>query len=120
MRLMNNQEASKTITIGMPVYNDVNFIEKSLESILNQTHQNFELIISDDGATDGSDLVCKKYAAKDPRIIYIRQPKNLGISKNMEFLYSQATKKYFMWAGDDDLLAPAFIETLINSLERNP
>ena len=110
----------KIITIGMPVYNDVNFIEKSLETILNQTFQNFELIISDDGSTDGSELICRKYSEKDSRVKYIRQAKNLGISKNMEFLLTLAHSKYFMWAGDDDLLAPTFIEKLINSLENNP
>ncbi|MBA3706462.1 MAG: glycosyltransferase family 2 protein [Bacteroidetes bacterium] len=117
---MKYEETATALTIGMPVYNDVRFIQQSLESILNQTFQNFELIISDDGATDGSELICQKYAKKDLRIKYIRQPKNLGISKNMEFLYAQANKKYFMWAGDDDLIAPTFIEKLINSLENNP
>jgi len=108
------------ITIGMPVFNDSAFIEDSLNSILNQTYQNFELIISDDCSLDGSDLICKSYAQKDSRIKYIRQPKNLGISKNMEFLLAQANSKYFMWAGDDDLLAPGFIKELISSLEKNP
>ena len=107
------------ITIGMPVYNDVNFIEESIKSILTQTYKNFEFIISDDCSTDGSDLICKKYLIKDSRIRYIRQPKNLGISKNMEFLLKRANTKYFMWAGDDDILAPTFIETLIKSIENN-
>lgn len=108
------------ITIGMPVYNDLAFIEESLNSILNQTYQNFELIISDDCSSDGSDLICKRYVKKDQRIKYVRQPKNLGISKNMEFLLAQANTKYFMWAGDDDLLAPDFIKELISSLEKKP
>ncbi|OFX32455.1 MAG: hypothetical protein A2X08_00575 [Bacteroidetes bacterium GWA2_32_17] len=103
----------------MPVYNDVNFIEESIKSILTQTYKNFEFIISDDCSTDGSDLICKKYLIKDSRIRYIRQPKNLGISKNMEFLLKRANTKYFMWAGDDDILAPTFIETLIKSIENN-
>ncbi len=108
------------ITIGMPVYNDVSFIEKSLDSILGQTYQNFELIISDDGSTDGSELICRKYSEKDARIKYFRQQKNLGISKNMEFLLTKAHTKYFMWTGDDDILAPSFIKKLILSLENNP
>ncbi|OFX17426.1 MAG: hypothetical protein A2033_07815 [Bacteroidetes bacterium GWA2_31_9] len=108
------------ITIGMPVFNDVIFIEKSLNSIINQTYSHFELIISDDGSTDGSEDICKKYADFDSRIKYIRQSKNLGISKNMEFLLGLAKSKYFMWAGDDDILAPTFIEKLIRSLENNP
>jgi glycosyltransferase involved in cell wall biosynthesis len=105
------------LTIGMPVFNDVDFIKESLNSLLNQSFDSFKLIISDDGSTDGSQLVCEKYAKEDSRIIYIRQPKNLGISKNMEFLLSQCTSEYFMWAGDDDLWDKLFIEKLILKLE---
>jgi glycosyltransferase involved in cell wall biosynthesis len=103
----------------MPVFNDVEFIEKSIVSLLNQTEKRFILFISDDGSTDGSAAICKKYEAIDPRIIYYKQPKNLGISKNMEFLLKQADTPYFMWAADDDLWNPTFIEKHIYSLENN-
>ena len=105
------------VTIGMPVYNDVNFIEQSIECILKQSFQDFELIISDDCSIDGCDIICKKYCEKDSRIKYIRQEKNIGISKNMKFLLNIANTKYFMWAGDDDVLEPTFIEKLIHKLE---
>jgi glycosyltransferase involved in cell wall biosynthesis len=108
------------VTIGLPVYNDRDFIEKSLQSLLNQTFKDFLLIISDDCSTDGSAEICLKYAKKDDRIRYIRQQVNLGISKNMAFLFSQAKSKYFMWAGDDDLYVPDFIKILINTLDKNP
>lgn len=101
----------------MPVFNDVDFIEESLLSLLNQSFENFKLIISDDSSSDGSQLICEKYAGIDSRIVYIRQPKNLGISKNMEFLLSQCSSKYFMWAGDDDLWDKQFVEKLIARLE---
>jgi glycosyltransferase involved in cell wall biosynthesis len=107
------------ITIGMPVFNDLAFIEKSLDSILNQSYRNFILIISDDCSSDGSDLICKRYAQKDSRIKYIIQPKNIGISKNMNFLLEQAQTPYFMWAADDDLWSTMFIDKLINALEVN-
>ncbi len=107
------------ITIGMPVFNDVDFIEESLISILDQSFTNFKLIISDDGSTDGSQTICEKYAAIDHRIEYIRQPKNLGISRNMEFLLSQANTPYFMWAADDDLWDKMFVEKLVKLLNNN-
>jgi glycosyltransferase involved in cell wall biosynthesis len=110
----------KQLTIGMPVYNDIEFIEQSLISLAGQEFQNYELIISDDGSTDGSGKVCEDYAKKDPRIKYIRQPRNLGISKNMEFLLAQSESKYFMWAGDDDLWDSKFTLHLISALENNP
>lgn len=109
---MNINERNVQVTIGMPVFNDVQFIEESLLSILNQTFKDFVLIISDDGSTDGSADICKKYALLDKRVKYIRQDRNLGISKNMEFLLSQAKTPYFMWAADDDLWDPTFIENL--------
>src|SRR5690554_7612694 len=86
------------ITIGMPVFNDVDFIEESILSVLNQSFSDFELIISDDGSSDGSADICKQYAEKDSRVRYVRQAKNLGISKNMEWLLNQSKNKYFVWA----------------------
>lgn len=108
------------ITIGMPVFNDVLFIEKSIKSVLSQTFTDFILIISDDGSTDGSQQICEKYVELDSRVKYIRQPKNLGISKNMQYLLSLAETPYFMWAGDDDLMDETFVKKLYNALENNP
>ncbi len=107
------------LTIGMPVFNDIGFIEESLNSILNQNETSFLLIISDDGSTDGSEKICRMYAEKDSRIQYIRQPKNLGISRNMQFLLNQAHTPYFMWAADDDLWHPDFTKELVSLLEQN-
>lgn len=107
------------ITIGMPVFNDIDFIEESLKSILGQSHKDFKLIISDDGSSDGSGEVCERYANQDDRILYIRQPKNLGISKNMKYLLMQAETPFFMWAGDDDLWDTQFVEKLIALLKAN-
>jgi len=110
----------KLVSIGMPVYNDRQFLDKSIKSILNQTYIDFELILSDDCSTDGSAQVCEEYLLKDARIKYIRQEQNIGISRNMEFLLHQATGDYFMWAGDDDLWHPDFITLLVNALESSP
>lgn len=107
------------ITIGMPVFNDIEFIEESICSILDQDFSDFLLIISDDGSTDGSEAICRRFAEKDSRILYIRQPKNLGISKNMEFLLDRANTEYFMWAADDDLWDKRFVSELIQRLENS-
>ncbi|SFT66562.1 Glycosyltransferase involved in cell wall bisynthesis [Lishizhenia tianjinensis] len=107
------------VTIGMPVFNDIEFIEESIESLLNQSYENFKLILSDDGSTDGSSDICLKYAEIDDRIEYIRQPKNLGISRNMEFLARESDTEYFMWAGDDDIWHKEFLEKCVSLLELN-
>ena len=117
---MGTENTSATLTIGMPVFNDVLFIEDSLKSLLNQTYTNFILILSDDDSSDGSAEICERYALMDERIKYVRQPDNIGISKNMEYLLKESQTKYFMWAADDDLWAPDFIKNLISGLENHP
>ncbi len=112
-------EDNKLVSIGMPVYNDEKFLATALDSLLDQSYSNFEIIISDDCSTDGSASICKKYAEKDRRIKYIRQEINLGISHNMEFLLHEATGEYFMWAANDDIWHSDFIRTLKNTLDQN-
>lgn len=107
------------LTIGLPVYNDALFLEKTLDSILNQSFENFKLIISDDCSTDNSKEICIRYKKKDSRIEYIRQKKNIGISRNMQFLLSKATTEFFMWAGDDDIMLPDYLQVLITELQNN-
>lgn len=108
------------VSIGMPVFNDKLFIRKALDSLLAQSHANFELILSDDCSSDGSAEICKEYAARDSRIEYIRQEQNIGISRNMKFLLNKARGKYFMWAANDDMWHHDFIQVLLNGLTANP
>ena len=107
------------VSIGMPVFNDKEYISESLDSLLSQSFKDFELIISDDNSLDGSEEICVQYAQKDPRIKYFKQQSNLGIQQNMEFVLDQASGKFFMWAADDDLWANNFIEKLVIELEKN-
>jgi glycosyltransferase involved in cell wall biosynthesis len=109
-----------TLTIGMPVFNDRDFIEQSINSLLEQTFKDYLLIISDDGSTDGSGDICKEFARKDSRIHYIRQKFNLGISGNMQYLLSLAETEFYMWAGDDDLYDSNFIKNHIDELKLSP
>lgn len=106
-------EALPIVSIGMLVYNDSKFIAKAIESLLNQTYHNFELIISDDCSDDGSAMICQDYMKNDSRIKYSRTAKNIGISANMMHVLSMAVGEIFMWASDDDLWDPRFIEELI-------
>ncbi len=108
-----------TVSIGMPVYNDEKFLHSALTSILAQSFKDFELIISDDKSTDGSSNICKEFAASDSRITYIRQERNLGISRNMKFLLENAKGKYFMWAANDDIWATDFMKLHVKCLKCN-
>ena len=68
------------LSIGLPVYNGENYLAESLEALLGQTYEDFELIISDNASTDGTADICQRYGKQDSRIRYIRQPRNIGLN----------------------------------------
>jgi len=108
------------ISVGMPVYNGGEWLEAAIESILEQTLKNFELIISDNASTDGSDEICKKFAAADSRIRYIRQPVNTGSHENYTFVCRAARSRYFKWASCSDICHETFLELCVGELEARP
>lgn len=105
-----------TVTIGMPVYNDATYLPKALDDIVGQSFEDFELIISDNGSTDESPEICQRYAERDSRIRYVRQPENLGQQRNFMFLLRQARGEFFMWAASDDRWHRDFVSTLVDAL----
>lgn len=109
-----------TVSIGLPVYNRENFIGKTLDSLLAQTYTDFEIIVSDNGSTDGTGHICLDYAQRDSRIRYIRQPQNLGLLGNFNFVMKEARGKYFMWTASDDLCEAEFVGELVKCLENDP
>lgn len=90
------------MSIGMPVYNAEGFVKKAIESLLNQSFKDFELIISDNNSTDGTSTICQEYAEKDTRIRLYVQQTNRGPSENFKFVLNMAQCPYFMWAAADD------------------
>jgi glycosyltransferase involved in cell wall biosynthesis len=108
-----------TVTIAMPVYNGDKYIRMSLDSILAQTYSDFELIISDNASTDGTETICREYLRRDKRIRYNRFTENLGAAKNYNYLYEMSTGKYFRWSNHDDLWAPTNLEKCIEVLEKD-
>lgn len=107
------------VSVGLPVYNGEAFLEDAIESILGQTLDDFELIISDNASTDRTPEICQRYAASDPRIRYFRQPENLGASPNYDFTFYQARGRYFRWAAHDDVIEPTMLEACVEALEAN-
>ena len=108
------------VSIGLPVFNGANSVSTAIEGILAQTHENFELIISDNCSTDETSQICKSYAARDKRIRYICQSLNIGATMNFRYVLEQAHGKYFFWAPCDDSRSPDFIEVNVAFLEANP
>ena len=113
--LINITEKKPTkVSIGMPVYNGEKYIRDALNSLLEQTFSNFELIISDNCSTDGTAKICQEYALRDNRIIYHRQKTNIGAAANFEFVLNSARAPIFMWAAHDDKWTKGF---LYNAME---
>jgi len=108
------------VSIGMPVYNGEKFITEALESILAQSFQDFELIISDNASTDRTQEICLEYVQKDSRISYHRNEKNLGAAPNYNLLFHMAKGEYFKWAACDDKMAPDFLSKCVDVLDQNP
>jgi glycosyltransferase involved in cell wall biosynthesis len=108
------------ISIGMPVYNGAASLPTALDAMLAQTFTAFEIIISDNGSTDATETIAREYAARDPRIRYIRQPVNLGATPNFRFVMDRASAPYFMWAACDDVRSPDFLAENIAFLDAHP
>lgn len=117
-----NQQYDETtpVAIGMPVYNGERYLEDTLVSVLNQTHTAFSLFIADNASTDRTEEICRDYASRDARIHYIRNPVNLGASKNYTVCFQPATSPYFRWQNADDPIEPTLIEKCLQALEAQP
>lgn len=112
--------SSVKVTIGLPVYNGDDYLVDAIESLLNQTYRNFELIIADNGSTDGTEQICTSYAATDQRIHYMRSEENRGATWNYNRLVPLAQGQYFRWAAHDDLCESTHLEACVDVLENNP
>jgi len=110
------------VTIFTPNYNCARFISETIESILNQTYENFEYIIIDDCSTDRSWQIIQNYANKDKRIKIYRNKKNLGIvrNRNKGFKKRSPQSKYFVIIDSDDVSLKNRIELQVRFLEDNP
>ncbi|RZD45207.1 MAG: hypothetical protein CXT78_05515 [Thaumarchaeota archaeon] len=108
------------ISIGVPVFNGQNFIKARLDSILNQSFTDFEVIISDNNSTDLTLEICKEYAKKDKRIHLTKQEKNIGLFWNYKFVLDNSLGDYFVIANVDDLWEKDFLLKNFETLESNP
>jgi glycosyltransferase involved in cell wall biosynthesis len=108
------------LTIGLPVYNGAKYLAESLESLLGQSFTDFELIISDNASTDGTGEICRRYEKQDSRVRYFRQPRNLGLAPNVNFIVSQATGELYKEAAHDDLYARSLLERCVAALDEYP
>ncbi len=107
------------VSVVMPTYNRANVIGGAIDSILNQTYDNFEFIIVDDGCTDSTYEVLEKYAAKDKRIILLKQ-NNQGPAAARNAAVDKAQGKYIAFMDDDDISVPNRLAKQVTFLEKYP
>jgi glycosyltransferase involved in cell wall biosynthesis len=112
---MNN--GKPRVSIGVPVYNGDKYIEEVLDSLLTQTFEDFELIVSDNASTDRTPEICQAYAARDSRIRYYRHEENRGAAWNFNHVVELAQGEYFKWAAADDICAPSLIAKCVEILD---
>ncbi len=117
---MSENQPGPRVTIGMPVYNGAEFLDEAIESILKQTFDDFELVISDNASTDATEEICRSFAERDHRVRYFRQEKNLGAAPNHNFTVHQARGAYFKWSAHDDVMEPEWLERCVEILDRYP
>jgi glycosyltransferase involved in cell wall biosynthesis len=102
------------ISIIVPIYNVENYIRECIDSILNQTLKNIEVILINDGSPDKCPSICEEYARQDSRVIVIHQ-NNQGSSSARNSGIKIATGKYLAFVDSDDIISPLMFETLINN-----
>lgn len=105
------------VSVIVPIYNVETYIEKCIKSIINQTYQNLEILLVDDGSTDMSGSMCDRFANSDERIKVIHQ-KNMGLSGARNCGISKATGTYITFVDGDDSLKRNAIETLYSLIKK--
>lgn len=108
---------AEKITVIVPVYNVENYVREALESVINQTYQNLEIIVIDDESKDSSGKICDEYAKKDSRITVVHQ-KNKGLSGARNTGLDLATGKYIMFLDSDDKFELDACENFYNEIEK--
>ena len=106
------------ISVIIPAYNVEHYIKYSIESVLQQTYQDLELIVVDDGSTDSTYEVCKAVSEREPRIKFVRQ-ENKGVSVARNTGIRAAQGDYIMFVDGDDIISPYCLEHLLNDFGKD-
>ena len=105
------------VSIGMPVYNGSSYLRVAIDSLLAQTLDDFEIVISDNASEDDTQQICEEYVARDDRVKYSRVAENLGALPNFNRVWELSSGKYFKWASHDDWISPRYLEKCVEAME---
>lgn len=106
-------------SVGMPVFDRSATVGRAIESVLAQTFPDFELVVSDNASSDGTEAVCRRYTG-DPRVRYTRHPATMSGFDNFRFVLEAARAPYFMWLPADDYVRPRLLEQAVPILDARP
>ena len=106
------------LSVIVPVYNTEKYLRECIDSILAQTFTDFELILVDDGSTDGSGAICDAYAQKDPRIRVVHQ-ENGGVTVARKTAMKMAEGGWVSFVDSDDWISPAMFDTMMKKVEEH-
>lgn len=107
------------ISVLIPAYNVEKYLSRCLKSVLRQTYRNLEIVVVDDGSTDGTYEVAKKFAAQDARIVLLQKENQGNVACTRNFLLDHFHGKYCVWVDSDDCLKPRYVEKLYAALVNN-
>jgi glycosyltransferase involved in cell wall biosynthesis len=110
------------VSIALPVYNGADYLRETLQSFQKQTYSHFELVICDNVSNDLTSEIAAEFARSDARFIYSRQTEHVDALQNFLRAYRLTDKrqKYFLWACDDNIWAPTFLEKTVGYMESHP
>jgi len=109
---------TSTVSVLVPIYNQASFIRETVESVLAQDFAAIELILSDDGSTDGTSDILHEYEAQDPgRVRVVRSERNTGIAGAFNRALDAHTGDYIAWLGGDDVMLPGKLSRQVELLE---
>ena len=107
---------SELVSVVIPVYNSENYLEECLNSVLDQTYENIEIIVIDDGSTDSSPEILKKYSHR----INVISQKNNGLASALNLGINNMNGNWFKWFSPDDVMHPYTIQILVDEIKNNP
>ena len=98
----------------------MHLLRTAVEAVLRQTYEPLELVVSDNASTDGTEAFCRELAAREPRLVYVRQENNVGLTANYAAVAAAATGAYYVALGDDDHLDANYVAECVAALESDP
>jgi glycosyltransferase involved in cell wall biosynthesis len=104
------------LTIGLPVYNGEAYLSQAIRSLLDQDFEDFELIISDNGSNDRTEVICREAAAQDSRIRYVRSDQNQGATWNFRRVFELSRGEFFKYAAYDDECYPTMLRRCMEAM----